>query len=167
MRIPMPSYWMARESRSQTSSHSRGCCSLHSGTALVLTSPRARTGAMSTWQHVLGFVGGHGWAYFEPWPCSLCKPWWYGWRCKQCCKDVPRPWKRRGHFGGCGMSCGCCRATNLEDWPGGCSECIDLWCLKAVSRSQRAAVHAFVPGVTAVNTDRALVVFTPGRGLAF
>ena len=46
-------------------------------------------------------------------------------------------WTKKKHWtkGGCGQSCGCCRAHNIEDWHfGGCEACVDMWYLMTVNR---------------------------------
>jgi hypothetical protein len=40
-----------------------------------------------------------------------CKPDWYGSYCKLCMRKTPQKWTRADHFGQCGQSCGCCRAS--------------------------------------------------------
>jgi hypothetical protein len=44
-------------------------------------------------------------------------------------------WNTRRHWEeGCSQSCGCCRATNYEDWPSGCECCVDLWYFRGLKR---------------------------------
>ena len=52
----------------------------------------------------------------------------------------PRGWSRLEHYGWSGMSCGCCRAANPEDWPSGCDICLDLWWLSIVDKRFRLFV---------------------------
>ena len=64
----------------------------------------------------------------------------------------PEPWTPRKHFGMCGQSCGCCRASSDEDWQSGCKICVEMWTFKNTSRACRAYtqyyghLNAFIAG---------------------
>ena len=44
-------------------------------------------------------------------------------------------WTTTKHWGGCGQSCGCCRAHNPEDANGSCEPCATGWILTCTSKS--------------------------------
>ena len=55
----------------------------------------------------------------------------------------PWRWKRRGHWGGCGQSCGCCRShTNEDAQPeANCICCYEGWVLSTVSKAIKKAAN--------------------------
>jgi hypothetical protein len=54
-------------------------------------------------------------------------------------------WSRERHWigDGCGKNCGCCRASNPEDFGTGCESCQELWYFKTLSRSTRYRVSLY------------------------
>jgi hypothetical protein len=54
-------------------------------------------------------------------------------------------WSRERHWDGdgCGQSCGCCRASNPEDFGSGCESCQELWYFKTLCSSTRYRVSLY------------------------
>ena len=91
--------------------------------------------------YILELVGAHVPDF--AWHCGFCRADWFGWRCDRCSTTVPLAWTGRKHWGGCGQSCGCCRAENPEDWGSGCECCRTLLFLARVSRGLRGEVRQY------------------------
>ena len=53
-------------------------------------------------------------------------------------------WTADGHWEErCGQSCGCCRAANAEDYPTGCSCCLNLWNVRCLCCEARARLRMY------------------------
>ena len=64
-----------------------------------------------------------------------------------------KPWEHWAKRG-CGQSCGCCRAHNIEDWRfGGCGACVEMWKLTTVNRQWMNLTKEF-DGITETRSRR-------------